>query len=204
MPSTKAESNRRDPSGLSGLSIDLLYTWGFGPSVKAFLGRKQKPTATLNGLYFVLYSNLSNTIKHVGLDCAGFLGWNIQCPDQFDKWVILLTAKNVSFRSDLCFYEYCRIVQLALQYYTALLQNHTFIYTCLATCFCTWQAIKAYFLDMVWPFSHCFQHTRMKLGSWAVSLWSRRTLCAGREEGFDVINIRFQLFHCELSSWVAA
>lgn len=57
---------------------------------------------------------------------------------------------------------------------------------------------------MVWPFSHCVQHTRMKLGSSTVSLWGGRTLCTGQEEGFDVINIRFQLFHCELSSWVAA
>lgn len=79
-PSTKAVSNRRDPSGLSGLSIDLLYTGGFGPSYKQCIFLDdcvtllQRPTGTLNGLYSVLYSNLSNTIEHVGLDCpAGFL-----------------------------------------------------------------------------------------------------------------------------------
>lgn len=33
-PSNKAESNRRDPSGLSGLGIDLIYTGGFRPRNK--------------------------------------------------------------------------------------------------------------------------------------------------------------------------
>lgn len=50
-------------------------------------------------------------------------------------------------------------------------------------------------------------HTHSRAGNLAsalLSLRARRTLCAGREEDFDVINIRFQLFHCELSSRVAA
>lgn len=45
-PSTKAESNRRDPSGLSGLGIDLLHTGGLrGPAIKnAFsLTRNEDP-----------------------------------------------------------------------------------------------------------------------------------------------------------------
>lgn len=100
--------------------------------------------------------------------------------------------------------------------YWFVMKAHTLIYTCLATCFCTWQAMKVYFLDMVWPFftlfflffrnthTHIDTHICCNLAPVLLLLWGRRTLCAGREEGFDVINIRFQLFHCELSSWVAA
>ena len=53
--------------------------------------------------------------------------------------------------------------------------------------------------------THTHTHSRAgNLASALLSLRARRTLCAGREEDFDVINIRFQLFHCELSSRVAA
>lgn len=70
-------------------------------------------------------------------------------------------------------------------------------------------ARKAHFLGYGLTFltlfsTHTHTRTHMWLRSGVVSRRCRRTLCAGREEGFDVINIRFQLFHCELSSWVAA
>lgn len=75
--------------------------------------------------------------------------------------------------------------------------------TDLATCFCSWQAMKAYFLDMVWPFWHCFEHT-LTHGS---SFDSTQFVCkAGIHcvQGFDVIDIRFQLFDCESSFGLAA
>lgn len=63
-------------------------------------------------------------------------------------------------------------------------RKHTLIYTCLATCFCTWQAIKAYFLDMVWPFSHCSQQTHTHtLVTWLRCCCSVRqayTMCRAR------------------------
>lgn len=102
-PSTKAESNRRDPSGLSGLGIDLLYTGGFGPSNKQciFFDENEDPLWTVNGLHSVLYSNLSNTIEHVGLDCPVFSCVKHTCSEHFDKRANLphLTGGGAS-----CFY----------------------------------------------------------------------------------------------------
>lgn len=72
-PSTKAEFNRRDPSGLSGLTIDLLHTGGFGPSNKQCISfDKHEDLLGLWLLFSVSFSNLSNTIEHAGLDCPVF------------------------------------------------------------------------------------------------------------------------------------
>lgn len=93
-----------------------------GPAINnVFLGRKQKPTGTLNGFYFVLYSNLSNTIKHVGLDCSVLFGWSIHAPNTLiNGWFFsILQQKNMSFPSVLAFIsiaelsnKYCSITPL--------------------------------------------------------------------------------------------
>lgn len=197
-PSTKAESNRRDLSGLSGLSIDLLYTGGFRPCNKQCIFFDE--TRTYWDCEWVVFCIVFQFFKNY---CAFWP--RLSCSLLQALWYIflILWGEKVFFTSSHGFIvglsnKYCSIAH-------GLLWKHTLIYTCLATCFCTWQAIKAHFFEMPWLSSHCFAiHTRMQLGSSTASLWGGRTLCAGWEEGFDVINIRFQLFHCELSSWVAA
>lgn len=46
--------------------------------------------------------------------------------------------------------------------------------TRLATCFYSWQTMRAYFLDMVWPFSHCSRHTHTD----TLVTWLWRCFCA--------------------------
>lgn len=101
--------------------------------------------------------------------------------------------------------------------------ENTLFYTRLATCFYSWQTMRAHFFGIWFDLSHIVlgTHARTQTRARTSLTWLRhllvckaerqagrqagkRTLCAGQEEGFDVINIRFQLFHCELSSRVAA
>lgn len=97
-PSTKAESNRRDPSGLSGLGIDPFpYRGGGmirGPSNKQciFFDESERPTGAVNGSHSVLYSNLSNAIEHVGLDCASkhFVDFSSSLQEEEKKRVFFL------------------------------------------------------------------------------------------------------------------
>jgi len=47
---------------------------------------------------------------------------------------------------------------------------------CRGICFCAWQPTKAHFLDMVWPFLHCFQHTHIRK-TWLQHCFSVRRAC---------------------------